>query len=212
MPLDIILPENTPIQKIITCTIEGILEQEDINFLISGSVPEESRKAGKAPTDHSVKDIQKIREKHHTVARLIAGGLNQRMVATIAGYTESYLSTMLNAPAMEELIAYYSAKHSNAHEVIIGKLRGAGMEALEKLSEKLKDDDMSNTDLIALAKLGLDRSGHGPSSTQHQITEEHVFNYAELKRLNKAAQKSSSKFVTKVQPALLTQEAKDETD
>jgi hypothetical protein len=51
---------------------------------------------------------------------------------------------------------------------------------------------------IAIAKLGLDRSGHGPSSTVTAVSENHLIDHAELKRLEAAARADSSQYIVPV--------------
>lgn len=191
----LVLPEATP-AKIITCTIEGALEMEDIVALTSISAPSENRLAG-TETELIAGDIKKVREKHHMAARLLASGLDQGIVAKITGYTEGYFSTLLKAPAMVELVGFYGAKYENAAEVIHAKLTGAGLAALEKLVEKLDADELTENGLLNLSKLGLDRGGFGPTSTQQVRQVNHIVDHAELQRVAKEARKGSSEYIVR---------------
>jgi hypothetical protein len=138
-------------------------------------------------------DLKRIKERHHSVARQIAGGLDQRMVAKLCGYTESYLSILLNNPAMRELVELYRIQQGAAAQVITEKLKTVGMKALERLDEKIEAGELSNQELLAASKLGLDRSGHGPASSQHIIEEKHLFDHAELLRRNEEARSRNAK-------------------
>lgn len=182
--------ELSRVKRVVTCQVEGIVEIGDLRRL--AGVAAMGEPTNQAPKGGNSGDLSRIKEKHHTVARLMASGMQQGLVATIAGYTESYLSVLLGAPAMSELIGYYRAQHSNAAEVIAERLRHVSMGAVEKLSEKMDSDDGLNAnELLQLAKLGLDRSGHGPQSKQQISTETHLIDHAELKRLNREARRGS---------------------
>lgn len=177
--------------KIVTCTIENIVEVDDLHMLLAqgegGGVVAAPQLVPDDPTDMS-----RVRERWHGVARLTAQGLTQRMVASICGYTEAYLSVLLNNPAMQEMVDLYRLKHQAAAEVIGEKLRTVGGMALEALGDKLAAGQINDVhELTAVAKLGLDRSGHGPSSTQHVVGETHIIDHAELTKLHNNARASS---------------------
>lgn len=198
--MDLILPDISAQAQIITCTIEGIVEEDDLRELLAGPV---SNSAAGTPTPSPALDdpsnLSKLRERHHNVARLIAKGMTQRLTATLCGYTESYLSILLNNPAMQELIDLYRIQQGAASEVIVEKLKTVGTKALEKLEEKLDADQLDNNALIQTAKLGFDRSGFGPQSKQTVETETHVYDHAKLEELNRAARQRNSSRVVSVQ-------------
>lgn len=189
--------ELGPIQKIITCTIEGLVEHEDLQRLMA-------KGAAIAPMGAHAGDLKRIRERHHHIARLSAQGMAQSLIAQITCMTQSRISTLLNTPAMQELVAYYRASHGNASEVIAERLRNVAEASVEKLETKLEQDELDANELIALAKLGLDRSGHGPQSKVHNITEHHLLDHAELQRLNREARRESLEDIVNIDtlPAL----------
>jgi hypothetical protein len=196
--MDLILPDIRTVPPIITCTVEGILEADDLHALF-GTGSSGGAQVGEVGQPRAIEDpanLKKIREKHHGVARLMAQGLRQSLVASITGYTENYLSVLLNNPAMQELIEMYRLQYGNTAMVIGEKLRTVGLKALEALDEKLDNDQITDThELAAVAKLGLDRAGHGPTSTSKVETETHVYDHAALKALNDAARKGSSDYI-----------------
>lgn len=182
------------VQKIITCTIEGIVEPADLAQLLVAPTPPT---ATGAPTD-----LKKLRERHHSVARLMASGLQQTIVCEITGYTDAYLSTLLNAPSMQELIEYYRASQNNAAEAIAERLRSAGMSAVDILVERMEADEceLDNNELLGLAKLGLDRSGHGPQSKNVSVSEHHLFDHAQIQELNRRARRDSAEDFIELEP------------
>lgn len=180
---------------IITCTIEGVLEPNDLALQI-----EKRGQTRLAPS--SGEQVERIKEKHHALARYIAGGLEQKTAARLVGYTPAYVSTLLDSPAMQELVGHYRARHENAHEAITEKLRTVGLGAIEKLEEKLEENALDANQLLGLAKLGLDRGGHGPTSTQKQQSETHFFDHAELARLQREARRGSKDYIEQLPRAL----------
>lgn len=194
---DFKLPDLAQVPKIITCTIEGILEPEDLAAFLeqkaSGAKPQDL--AAPAAEVDDPKDLKRVREKHHSVARLIAAGTTQRLTATITGYSESYLSILLNNPAMQELVDYYRIQRGNAVEVVAEKLRAGAMGAVERLVDKMEADQLDANALLGLAKLGLDRSGHGPRNTTEVITESHVYDHAAIAELNRKAREGSKEYI-----------------
>lgn len=194
---DLVIPEAaTKMTQIVTCTVEGILDEEDLRALALGA-PALLPTPNVEPDDPS--DLKKLREKHHSVARMVASGMSQRLVATITGYTESYISILLNSPAMNELIEMYRIQNGAAAQVITEKLRTVGGKALDRLNDQLDENKLNNQELIATAKLGADRSGHGPSSHKHVVDERHLVDHAEITRLHMEARKGSTGYIVPVQ-------------
>jgi hypothetical protein len=168
-------------KPLVTCVIEGHLDEGDLRELALSAPVDEP-----LPEDDP-SDLKKVREKHHSVARMIAGGLNQRMVSQLCGFTESYLSVLLNNPAMQELVQLYRIQQGAAVTVVTEKLRTVGLQAIEKLEEKLEAGTLNNQELLALSKLGLDRGGHGPQTKSHVVNETHLFDHAQLEERNRSA-------------------------
>lgn len=209
---DIIVPEGVLCKPVVTCVVEGILEEDDLRELMLSSDLGAEPVEGDDPTD-----LKKIREKHHSVARMIAGGLSQRMVSHLCGYSEGYLSVLLNNPSMRELIELYRLQQGQASQLIVEKLKTVGLQATEELQDRLADGKLNNQELLSLAKLGLDRGGHGPSSSQHVVNETHIVDHAELaKRNDEARRRSATRIVSgeTVRAALPppANETSDETD
>lgn len=219
---DLVLPDMDLEPKIVTATIEGVLEESDLRQLL-GDVEIEQAAEGKSdkaltpeflPVEEPT-DLQRLRERHHSVARLIAKGMQQSLVARITGYSQSYLSTLLNSPAMIELVEMYRIQNGAAAEVIAERLKTVGLKAIDKIEDKLEQEDASIFELTAIAKLGLDRAGHGPSSKQHIVTESHIVDHAEIKRLNQEALRASAEViipVSEVRKALPSREDRAEGD
>jgi hypothetical protein len=213
MHLALDMPDMAAFPKIITATIEGILELADLRALaLSSGMEMHSQQELPKAAKEDPKSLKKLREKHHSVARLIAAGLEQRTVATLSGYTEGYLSILLNNPAMEELVSFYRMAAGNAAQVIGERLRSVGLKALEHLDDKIEGGELNANELIQATKLGLDRSGHGPSSTTRKVDEQHIIDHARILELNEKAREGSRGYIVpvdKVRGTLLLQAARD---
>lgn len=197
---NIVLPEiDVAACRIVTCTIEGILEEEDILAMLGADheVTDDGKVTPIVPRAPSEPhNLKRIKERHHGVARLIASGMNQRIVAAITNYNEQYLSVLLSSPAMEELVELYRVQYGKSAEIITEKLRTVGTQALERLGDRI--EELDDNALIQVAKLGLDRAGHGPSSSHHLVEEKHLVDHAELTRLNLEARKGSSQYISHI--------------
>lgn len=205
---NIVIPEGAVPAPMVTCVVEGILEEADLRELTL------STKLGAEPIaeEENPADLKKIREKHHSVARMIAGGLQQRMVSQLCGYSESYLSVLLNNPSMLELVELYRIQLGASATIVTEKLKTVGLKAIEQLEERVDEGKMSTNELTGVAKLGLDRGGHGPQTKHHNVNEDHLIDHAELTRLNhEARQRSASHIVpaSEVRAALPSPESID---
>jgi hypothetical protein len=188
---DVVATSDMLGSEIVTCTVEGVLEESDLRELLLSK-----DEAAETPAEvDDPADLTRLKERHHSVARMLASGLNQRMVATICKYDEAYLSVLLNAPAMQELVAFYRIQNGNAAQVIGERLRTVGLKAVEKLDEKIDAGELSNQELLGTAKLGLDRGGYGPSSTHHNINEDHIIDHAEILRRSREAETRNAEYI-----------------
>ena len=85
------------IKPVITCTIEGILETEDLRALASGRVEQEEAGVALAPVEEveNPKDLKRIKEKHHMVARLVASGMMLMVSRHVTGPLRTIRDAML---------------------------------------------------------------------------------------------------------------------
>lgn len=223
VPLDISEALAT-VRTVTTVEILGSLEPEDVAAALAGgrdvtdgnsSPPPQGHIAGFVAEDTPAdggKDIKRLREKHHSTARLIASGMTQRMVAQLVGYTEGYLSVLLGSPAMQELITLYRSNYIASSELMTERLHSLAGKAVDELHARMEETpgEIDVHALIAAAKLGLDRSGHGPTSHQNIREEKHIFDHAELVSRDRAARNESKSRV--VAPPALPAPADAEAD
>lgn len=110
--------------------------------------------------------LQRVRDTHHAVARLVADGLKDVEVSAITGMCQSRISILKGDPAFQELLVFYSEEKRKEYVDIHRRLGLLSAEALSGLLMRLeaRGDTLPTKELVSIAKLGLDRSGFGPTS------------------------------------------------
>jgi len=192
-----------PKVPVVTATIETVLGPEHIAEYLSA--------CGKltTTTKSDEKDIHSLRARHHSVARLLATGMPEGVVADLTQFTAPYISVLKNNPSMIELINHYRSPNNGVVEIIAERLRTVGHAALERLAEEIPE--MDHHALIATAKLGVDRSGNGPmSKVAHEHT--HILDPAKIAALAESARKVSADRIVNVSAVRRALPAPEEHD
>lgn len=115
--------------------------------------------------------IQRITERHHSLARCLASGMKNWEAAIVTGYTKEYIGIMKGDPTFKDLIHFYSqhvdAQYADLHK----RLAGIAVDAADLLRDRMEEepDKISTGQLVELTKMGADRTGHGPASTSTQL-------------------------------------------
>jgi len=114
--------------------------------------------------------VQRFRETHHRVARLVAMGLRPWEVSEQSGYTVSRIGSLMADPAFQELVAQKRKIVDEAYwkqQDEFAALATANMRRAETmLSDKLEAAEESGEflptrDLIAITEGRMDRFGYG---------------------------------------------------
>lgn len=114
---------------------------------------------------------KRLSERHHALARFLAGGMPHWEAAAVTGYSPSRICILAADPTFKELVAFYTAnvdaKYADLHE----HLAGMSVEAAVILRDRMEEapEELSSTLLMEVVKTGADRTGHGPSSTNVQV-------------------------------------------
>lgn len=110
--------------------------------------------------------LTKLRDRHHTLARLLAGGAQDQAAAAITGYTASRISILKGDPAFQELVAWYKDQQDEKYFDMHEQLAGLSADALAELRDRLEEDPeaFSTNQLLEILTKTADRVGHGPSS------------------------------------------------
>lgn len=121
------------------------------------------------PPENPRAPLSRIRDPHHMLAKLLADGTSVVEASAIVGYSTSRIYTLKADPAFKELLSHYEAKTLAVEADIHAQIKHASLTALSVLQERLETcpEDFSQKDLRDIAYNGLDRIGHGPSSTHN---------------------------------------------
>lgn len=130
------------------------LTSEDLVTLMDGE------KGSQAPA------LKRISERHHALARLLAGGTPPGEAALIAGYDNSRVSILQNDPAFNELVEFYREDITRELRGLHERMYGLALDAADVLQDRLEDEPekVSVGQLLEVLKIGADRTGFGPSS------------------------------------------------
>lgn len=112
----------------------------------------------------------KLRESHHSVARLLALGMSHQDAADRTGYSYNRIQQLSEAPAMKELVAKYRSKLDDSFALSADEyhtLLFSNMVAAERhISDQIAELDevgelLPISKALAIARDGADRLGYG---------------------------------------------------
>lgn len=122
------------------------------------------------PAEASV--ISRIRDSHHSVARLLAQGRREAEVSAITGYTVAYISTLKNDQAFGELLVFYREQVDTQFAGMNERMAQLGMDTVQELQLRLAEqpEKFSVTALTELMKTTADRTGNGVTKKhEHRV-------------------------------------------
>lgn len=108
--------------------------------------------------------LARLRGIHHDIARQLASGLTPVEVAAATGYSLSRISVLQNDPSFKELLSFYASKKEEAFVDVQKRMAVLGLDAASELADRLetKPETLSNSQLIEITKVSLDRAGYAP--------------------------------------------------
>lgn len=138
--------------------------------------------------------IAKLRERHHTCARLMAQGASGAQITAVTGYSPPTLSRLRKDPTFIELLAHYAEQVDDAVADTHARLSGLSLQAISELQDRLDDEpeDISTPQLLDILKVSADRSGHGP---EHKSTQNLNVNIGLAERLAAATQRAQNRII-----------------
>lgn len=118
-------------------------------------------------TGERPKEIKKLRQRHHALAKALASGIPDGDAAIFCGYTQSHVSILKADPSFKELLEFYSRMQENEYRELHEKIAALGEDSVDEITQRLEDnpDDFSIGQLLEVSKLALDRSGYGPQTS-----------------------------------------------
>lgn len=115
--------------------------------------------------------LKRLSDRHHALARALASGMSESDAALIVGISGSRVSILKADPTFQELVRFYRSGVQEQFRDLHARLAGLSMDAADELQERLEEtpESISTGQLMDIVKLGADRTGHGPSSTQVNV-------------------------------------------
>lgn len=157
LELDIIRTRGRAAQPL-TFEIERELGEDDVRAL--------SVEKGSTPPA-----IKRITDRHHALARLIVDGKSMGEAAYICGISLSRVSILKNDPQFQELLEFYRSEQAEYFKDMHERLANLSSDAVQLVADRMEDDPNSLTtnQLLEIAKMGADRTGFGPQSSQTNL-------------------------------------------
>lgn len=122
------------------------------------------------------KPIQRLRDSHHALARVLALGYRPGEASAVTGYSLSRISVLQADPAFQELLAFYTNDASEeflaAKAALDARMMTNAMTAEALLAERMEEEPerLKAGELNDIALGRADRLGYGPKSTQVHVS------------------------------------------
>lgn len=111
-------------------------------------------------------DLKAIRNTHHRLAQLLAGGMNETQAAKLCNYSTFRVVQLKADPAFAELMAYYKAGVDEEFADFVRTAADLSMDFLGLLQQQLDETPEKFTPQVALEaiKVLADRTGNAPTT------------------------------------------------
>lgn len=112
----------------------------------------------------SAPTIKNIRNSHHRLAQLLAGGMSETNAAHMCGFTPNRVSVLKQSPAFVELLAHYQDQVHGAFKDFTTAAGELSKDFLDELQRRLEEspDSFTPTALLEAVRTLADRSGNAP--------------------------------------------------
>lgn len=122
--------------------------------------------------------VQRLRDPHHRLARMVAAGLGLNEAAAAAGYSYGSLHHFMKDPAFQELVAKYRDMVNESfvesvdayHELATSNMLKAERHIAERIEEKEESGELlSVREALAISRDAADRFGYGKKTTNVNV-------------------------------------------
>jgi hypothetical protein len=120
--------------------------------------------------------IARLRDYHHAVARMLAGGMSANHCAALLGTDPRRIKLLLQSPTFQELLAFYRERADEVVSNLDARLRLFKLDVLALIHERLLDPDqaakISESSLMKMLTDVMDRTGQGTATSvavQHSV-------------------------------------------
>lgn len=115
--------------------------------------------------------VKKLRERHHALARCLAEGMTDLNASILTGYDPGYISILRSDPTFKNLVLEYRRQTEATWVDVQERLKTVSLTAAAELQDRLEEapEKIPTSQLVEITKMGMDRTGHGPSSQNTQV-------------------------------------------
>ena len=108
--------------------------------------------------------IQRLRDRHHSLARCLASGMSNTEASAVTGYDPSRISILKKDPTFVELMTHYQDVKESSFAEFQDRAAVVASMALDRLAEAFEDEEDRPSVSMALevAKQLGDRTGNAP--------------------------------------------------
>lgn len=126
-----------------------------------------------APRETAIFPVEKIKAKHHTIARLVAQGRTTVEIANIMSMDRNRLDVLTVDPAFKELVAFYIEKHGEIFDDAAHRMQSLLTDTLEELQERMEDEKarkaLGHDELMKQFGEMADRTGFGKQTKSMNV-------------------------------------------
>lgn len=115
--------------------------------------------------------VKKLRDRHHALAKCLAGGMSEAEASLVTGYDPSRISILKKDPAFKQLLAEYGKVRDGCFADFQERAGVVSLEYLNILADLAEDNPESVSPMFALevVKTLADRTGHAPVAKSVQV-------------------------------------------
>lgn len=115
--------------------------------------------------------IQKLRDRHHALAKALAGGMSVTEASLVTGYDPAWISSLQRVPAFKQLLAEYGSVRDGCFADFQERAAVVTLEALNQIHDTLEEEGekVSIDQKLEIVKTLADRTGHAPVAKSVQV-------------------------------------------
>lgn len=115
--------------------------------------------------------IVQLRERHHALARCLAGGMGNAEASVITGYDPSRISILKNDPSFQSLIEDYKTMSASVTADFVERTNILALTAVNRMQEALENEESppSLAQTLEVAKYAADRTGNAPTTKTQNV-------------------------------------------
>jgi hypothetical protein len=115
--------------------------------------------------------ITQLRERHHALARCLAGGMSNSEASVITGYDPSRISILKSDPLFKALIEDYRTMSAGITADFVERTNILALTAVNRMQEAMEDEanPPSLSQALEVAKYAADRTGNAPTTKTQNV-------------------------------------------